>query len=38
MGLTIGEFSSLLQAITKKERIKSEELDIISTVMLSLKI
>ena len=38
IGVVIGEFASLLSAITKKERLKSEEVDIISTVMLNLQI
>jgi hypothetical protein len=38
IGMVIGEFASLLAAITKKERMKSEEIDIISTVMLSLRL
>lgn len=38
LGLTIGEFASLLSAITKKERERTEELDIIAGVMLQLKI
>lgn len=38
IGMVIGEFASLLAAITKKERMKSEEIDIISSVMLSLRL
>lgn len=38
IGIVIGEFASILAAITKKERIKSEEFDIISVVMLNLRL
>lgn len=38
IGLVIGEFASLLASITKKERQISEEIDIINTVMLNLRI
>ena len=38
VGLIIGEFSSILSAITSREREKSEELDIISTVMTNLRL
>ena len=36
IGLVIGEFASLLAAMTKKDRAKSDEIDDISTVMLNL--
>jgi hypothetical protein len=38
IGMVIGEFASLLSSITKKERLKSDEVDIISTVMFSLRL
>lgn len=38
IGIVIGEFASLLASITKKERLKSEEFDIIATVMVSLRL
>jgi hypothetical protein len=38
IGIAIGEFAALLSAITKKERERSEEMDVISSVMLNLKI
>jgi hypothetical protein len=38
VGLTIGEFSAIMSAITARDREKSEELDIISTSMISLRI
>lgn len=38
IGLTIGEFSSIITAYTARDRAKNEELDIISTVMLSLRL
>jgi len=38
IGVIIGEFASLLFSFTKKERMKSEEADAISNVMLTLRI
>ena len=38
IGITIGEFAALLSAMTKKERAANEEIDIINTVMLNLRI
>lgn len=38
IGMVIGEFASLLASITKKERLKSEELDVIATIMVSLRL
>ena len=38
IGITIGEFAALLSAITKKERERNEEMDIINSVMLNLRI
>ncbi|CAI2365644.1 unnamed protein product [Moneuplotes crassus] len=38
IGMIIGEFASLLSALTKKDREKSEEVDIISTIMLNLRL
>ena len=38
IGITIGEFAALLSAITKKERERNEEMDIVNSVMLNLRI
>lgn len=38
VGLIIGEFTHLLSEMTKKNTLKNEEIDIISQVMLSLKL
>ena len=38
IGIVIGEFASILQAISKKERLVSEENDIINNLMLGLRI
>ena len=38
VGLIIGEFSSILSAITSREREKNEELDIVSSVLISLRL
>lgn len=38
IGVVIGEFASILEAMSRKERMKSEEMDIISTVMVNLRL
>lgn len=38
VGITIGEFSAILSAITARDRAQNEELDIISIVMLNLRL
>ena len=38
LGIIIGEFVALLSAITKNQRIKNDEADLINSVMYSLKI
>lgn len=38
IGMIIGEFSSLFSALTRKERLKNEEFDILSTLMVSLQL
>lgn len=38
IGMVIGEFASILSAMSKADRAKSEEVDVISTVMVSLKL
>lgn len=38
IGIVIGEFASILASITKKERVKTEEADIVHSVMLSLRL
>lgn len=38
IGLTIGEFSAIITAITARDRAKNEELDIVNSVMFSLRL
>ncbi|CAI2367321.1 unnamed protein product [Moneuplotes crassus] len=38
IGIVIGEFASLLSAMSKTDRVKNEEIDIISSIMASLRL